>query len=112
MTEPNVDLQTYINSTIPTAIAELSKSHTNINQIAQYCKQAYTQEDPNAVFLKTQAYMKDALANVAYHVHNVSQLLNQTLLQQTKEIAKLDVQIQAITDVYTYNNVLLLIFFL
>ena len=103
-----MDLNTLINSSVPNAITELGKSNANITQIANYCKQAYVQEDPNAVFGRTQAYMKDALANVAYHINNVSQLLNNCLLQQTKEIDKLDIQIQSITEVWNFLKVYLL----
>lgn len=100
-----IDLQSYITTTIPNSLAELSKSHSNINQIAQYCKSAYDQEvkqdggGTTGVFSKTQNYIKDALANVAYHIHNVGNQLNTLLLQQTKEIARLDVQLHALTDV-------------
>jgi hypothetical protein len=97
MAEP--DLSTYL-TTIPNALQELTKSHNNITQIANYCKSAYaTDPDQNAIYAKTQNYIKDALANVAYHIQNVGKNLNDFLLLQTKEIAKLDIQIQSITDV-------------
>jgi len=96
MAEP--DLNTYLSS-IPTALNDLGGSHKNINQIAEYCKSAYAQDpDPNVVFKTTQNYIKDALANVAYHIQNVGQQLNNFLILQTKEINKIDLQIQTITD--------------
>jgi hypothetical protein len=89
-----------INSTIPKALADLNQSHKNIDQIAQYCKNAYaTEADQNAVFQKTQAYIKDALSNVAYHIHTVGLHMTGFLQLQAKEIERLDLQLQTLADV-------------
>jgi hypothetical protein len=92
------EISSYL-TTIPNALAELKKSHSNINQIAVYCKSSYANDpDPNSVYIKTQNYIKDALANVAYHIQNVGQQVNNFLLLQSKEIQKIDIQVQSVTD--------------
>lgn len=94
------DTQTYINQTIPKALADLNQSHVNIEQIAQYCKSVYSQpeQDKTAVFLKTQTYLKDALSNVAYHIHTVGLHFTNFLQMQANEIDRLDLQLKTIGD--------------
>lgn len=50
------DIHTCISTAIPKALADLIQSHTNIDQIAQYCKNAYAvnESEQDAVFQKTQ----------------------------------------------------------
>jgi len=93
------DLQTCLTTTLPQAMEGLQQSHRNIDQIAQYCKNAYASEqDQNGVFLKTQNYVKDALSNVAYHIHAVSLHITNFLQLQANEIDKISLQIQAVSD--------------
>jgi len=87
------ELSTFFNVTLPQALEGLNQSHRNIDQIAQYCKNAYSSEDQAAVFGKTQNYVKDALSNVAYHVHSVSINISNFLQMQADEIGKIGIQI-------------------
>ncbi len=41
MDEPQ-DLSTYVGPTIPKALSDLMEAHNNIDQIAAYCKNAYS----------------------------------------------------------------------
>jgi hypothetical protein len=94
------DMNQMMTATFPKALSELAQSQQNIEQIAQYCKNAYLSDpDQNAVFGKTQVYLKDVLSNVAYHIHTVALHLTGFLQLQTKELDKLDLQIQSLTDV-------------
>lgn len=88
-----------IQGTLPAALKALLDSHNSIAQIADYCKRAYTADDPNKIFEQTQKYTKEALANVAYHVHAVSTHMTNLLELQANELEKLDVQLRTITDV-------------
>ncbi len=86
--------------TLPSALANLQQSQKNIEQIALYCKTAYANENEQpAVFQKTQMYLKDALSNVAYHIHTVGLHLTNFLQLQVNEIDKLDLQIQTLKSV-------------
>jgi len=88
-----------ITTTLPNALNELNQTHSNLDKITQYCKSAYSQEpDQNAVFQKTQNYIKDALSRVAYDIHTVGLHLTNFLQLQANEIEKLDLQIQTLTD--------------
>jgi len=88
-----------LNSSMPKYLADLAQSSKNIEQIAAYCKGAYTQDSTKGdSFLKTQQYIKDALSNVAYHVHTVGLNLTNFLQAQANEIDKLDLQMQVVSD--------------
>jgi len=90
-------IQNCMGTTIPSALANLQQSQRNIEQIAQYCRNAYSNEnEQGAVFQKTQSYIKDALSNVAYHIHTVGLHLTNFLQLQVNEIDKLDLQIQTL----------------
>jgi len=91
------DLHTLINSTLPKTLNDLMASRKNIDQIAVYCKTAY-ETDPGTVFQQTQKYTRDALSNVAYHIHAVGLHLTNFLQLQANEIEKIDLQIQTLTD--------------
>jgi hypothetical protein len=85
--------------TLPKCHEELMQSSRNIEQIAVYCKNAYiTENDKVAIYNQTQAYIKDALANVAYHVHTVGLHLTSYLEEQTNEIDRLDLNLRMLND--------------
>lgn len=98
------DLHSCINSTIPKALGDLAQSHTNIEQIAAYCRNAYmTEPNQQEVFRKTQAYIRDALSNVAYHIHTVGLHLTNFLQLQANEVDKLDLQLQTLSTVRLFH---------
>jgi hypothetical protein len=92
------DLHSIVQTVLPGALSELAQSHENIEKIAQYCRNAYTADQSDA-FGKTQTYIRDALSNVAYHVHTVGLHLTNFLQLQVTELDKLDLQIRTLTDV-------------
>jgi hypothetical protein len=101
--EPN--LNALIDSTLPKAMQDLQQAHTNIEQIAEYCRQTYAREaDTNAVFSRTQNYIKDALSNVAYHVHTVSLHLGTVLLLEANELEQMDLQVNIIAQVFALSS--------
>jgi hypothetical protein len=92
--------ESLISTTIPQALNDLKNSHNQIDQIAAYCKNAYLQPDANKqdIFLKTQTYLRDALSNVAYHVHTVGLHLTKFLKFQDEQIDELELQVNVLTD--------------
>jgi len=93
-----VDLNS-MSAAMPKYLADLAQSSKNIEQIALYCKNAYQQENTKAeTFQKTQQYIKDALSNVAYHVHTVGLNLTNFLQAQANELDKIDLQMQVVSD--------------
>jgi len=92
-------IESLVTKTIPQSLSELKQSHSNIEQIAQYCKNAF-QQKPNKqeIFSETQRYLRDALSNVAYHVHTVGLHLTKFLHFQINEIDQLELQVKTLTD--------------
>eukprot|EP01119_Soliformovum_irregulare_P004609 TRINITY_DN1567_c0_g1_i1.p1 TRINITY_DN1567_c0_g1~~TRINITY_DN1567_c0_g1_i1.p1 ORF type:complete len:230 (-),score=56.05 TRINITY_DN1567_c0_g1_i1:195-884(-) len=92
------DIHTSINKTLPASLNDLQQSHVNITKIADYCRQVYASDPSDQSFAGTQGYIKDALSNVAYHIHSVGLHLTNFLQLQAKELDKLDLQIQTVSD--------------
>ena len=94
-----VDVHAIIKTTLPNALKDLEKSHRNITQIAEWCKNAYNADPNPEIFAKTQNYVRDALSNVAYHIHTVGLHLTNFMQLQTAEVDKLDLQLGTLTNV-------------
>eukprot|EP01121_Diplochlamys_sp_Union-15-3_P017923 TRINITY_DN6416_c0_g1_i1.p1 TRINITY_DN6416_c0_g1~~TRINITY_DN6416_c0_g1_i1.p1 ORF type:complete len:246 (+),score=54.47 TRINITY_DN6416_c0_g1_i1:147-884(+) len=88
--------------TIPNAIKALKESNTTLDQIATYCRDLKKSTDYDAIFTQTQEYTKDALMNVAYHVHTVGTYLTTFLQFQMTELDKLDTVMGNITQRLKY----------
>jgi len=95
--DPDDAIKTLYDQTIPTAIGALKESQKTLDQIAQYCRESKKKDDYDGVFQQTQDYTKDALMNVAYHVHTVGTHLTSFLHFQAREMDKLDLKIGTLT---------------
>eukprot|EP01114_Cavostelium_apophysatum_P006565 TRINITY_DN1793_c0_g1_i1.p1 TRINITY_DN1793_c0_g1~~TRINITY_DN1793_c0_g1_i1.p1 ORF type:complete len:292 (-),score=70.94 TRINITY_DN1793_c0_g1_i1:47-892(-) len=99
MAEGEVPNMQTLHDQLPQYYEDLLQSSKNIEQIALYCKAAYeTESDKHGVVQKTQNYIKDALSNVAYHIHTMGLTVTNLLQSQANEIERLDLQIQALGD--------------
>ena len=85
---------------LPQVLADLQQSSTNVTKIAEYCRATYASSpDALATYANTQNYIKDSLSNVSYHIHTMGIHLTNFLQLQSFEMDKLDLQVQALTEV-------------
>jgi len=84
---------------IPGALDGLRKSCTDLQQIAEWCKNAGETEQNSAdVFRQTQDYVKNALSNVAFHIHTVATHLTTYLQYQALEVEQMDWHMRVLID--------------
>lgn len=98
---------------IPAALTELGRNQETVQQIADFCRDAYgagggadaaaadgggAAKDAE-VFAQTRDYAANALLNVAYHVQNVAGLVTQFVALQRTQLDSVTASVRLAQDV-------------
>ena len=83
---------------VPASLDEMLSSKKNLEQISQYCKNSFN-EDNKEVFDQTRQYTNDAILNVAYHVQRGTISLLHLLNMQTEELDALEGELELLASV-------------
>eukprot|EP01120_Amphizonella_sp_Union-15-10_P008147 TRINITY_DN2867_c0_g1_i5.p1 TRINITY_DN2867_c0_g1~~TRINITY_DN2867_c0_g1_i5.p1 ORF type:complete len:242 (-),score=78.57 TRINITY_DN2867_c0_g1_i5:187-912(-) len=94
---PDEAIKVFFDKTIPEALNNLKEAQKTLETIAQYCREAKKKDDYDASYQQTEEYTKDALMNVAYHVHTVGTHFTSFLQLQDREIDKISIKLSTLT---------------
>ena len=91
-------LNSLIEKEIPHGMQELVNSHTNLANLAAYCKDNYRQSaDKERVLQETKQYASQSLASVAYQVHSLAVNMLQMIDQQVIQLKKMEASVAGIS---------------
>ena len=95
--EEDALLDSLLEKEIPHGMQELVESHTNLANLAAYCKENYRQSgDKHAVLQETKRYASQSLASVAYQVHSLAVNMLQMMDQQVIQLKKMEASVAGI----------------
>jgi len=100
------EIATLSEKTIPDAMVQFDESTKKLDQIAQFCRNSHKKREFDAVYSQTQDYSKNALMNVAYHVHAMSTHLTTFVKLQSDELEKLELAVNNLTYVRLATNLM------
>ena len=88
-----------VSDTIAKALQQMSDSVTNLDKAAVYVRDSQVRKEYTQTYPLANQYSQQALENCAYHVHSLGMLLTSFIVEQSKEVKKLDLQVKTLSDV-------------